>query len=234
MGELVLMRVPGLHGALESSWEGPYSVVRVVSRVTYFVKRDGGGHKRLVHLNNLKVHRPRPASVASVCVVAEETGVMEAALQKETVLGEDNCVGCSQCELDVLLKVCDDMFSEQPGLCTECECKIELKPETVSLPPYQISRSLVDKVKLEATRMIENKVICESESEWCAPVVPVCKPDVTVKICLNYMKLNKQIPLNLYYLFKPNELVERVKGSGLLSIIDLTSSFPPNTIKREQ
>ncbi len=144
VGELVLVRVPGLHGALESSWEGPYSVVRVVSRVTYFVKRDEGGHER-----------------ASVCVVAEETGTMEAALHKESVLGEDSCVGFSQCELDELLKVCDDVFSEQPGLCKEGEWKIELKPgsEAVSLPPYQIPRSLADKVKLEVTRMIENGVI---------------------------------------------------------------------------
>ena len=91
VGELVLMRVPGLHGALESSWEGTYRVVRVVSRVTYFVKRDGGGHERLVHINNLKVYRPRPASVTSVCVVAEDTGAMEAALHKENVLGEELC-----------------------------------------------------------------------------------------------------------------------------------------------
>ncbi len=70
VGEQVLMRVTGLHGALESSWMGPYQVVKVVSRVTYFVRKVGGGSDKLVHINNLKCYRARPASVSLVCIVA--------------------------------------------------------------------------------------------------------------------------------------------------------------------
>ncbi len=73
--------------------------------------------------------------------------------------------------------------------------------------------------------MIENGVICESESEWCAPVVPVRKPDGTVRICIDYRKLNEQTPLNRYYLPTLDELVEKVGGSGILSTVDLISGF---------
>ncbi len=34
LGDKVLIRVPGLKGALEASWEGPYEVEKVVSGVT--------------------------------------------------------------------------------------------------------------------------------------------------------------------------------------------------------
>ncbi len=39
MGDKVLLRIPGLHAALEASWEGPYEVVEKVSRVNYRVSR---------------------------------------------------------------------------------------------------------------------------------------------------------------------------------------------------
>ncbi len=33
IGDKVLMRIPGLHGSLEASWEGPYVVTDRLSRV---------------------------------------------------------------------------------------------------------------------------------------------------------------------------------------------------------
>ncbi len=57
VGDKVLLRVPGLHGALEASWEGPYSVTEKLSRVNYKVCRDVAGMGRLYTLITLKCTR---------------------------------------------------------------------------------------------------------------------------------------------------------------------------------
>ena len=221
------MRVPGLHGTLESSWVGPYQVVKVVSRVTYFVRKVGGGSDKLVHINNLKFYRARPKSVSSVCIVAEETGDMEEVLSKSSVLGEEKCNGYVQANVDKLLADCDECFSDKPGLCLVGVCSIELEAgaEVVSLPPYQIPQKLKPLVSEEVQKLVDNGVIVPSNSKWCSPIVPVRNPDGSIRVCVDFRKLNEKTPINRYYLPTLEELVESVGNSSVLSTLDLSSGF---------
>ncbi len=57
VGDLILLRTPGIQSALQAVWEGPFRVTEVISRVTYKVQRVGGDHARIVHLNNTKMYR---------------------------------------------------------------------------------------------------------------------------------------------------------------------------------
>ncbi len=206
------MRVPGLHGVLESSWVGPYQVVK---QDTYFVRKVGGGSDKLVHINNLKFYRARPKSVSSVCIVAEETGDMEEVLSKSSVLGEEKCNGYVQADVDKLLADCDESFSDKPGLCRVGMCSMELDAgaEVVSLPPYQIPQKLKPLVSEEVQKLVDNGVIVPSNSKWCSPIVPVRKPDGSIRVCVDSRKLNEKTPINRYYLPTLEELVERVGNS---------------------
>ncbi len=59
VGSKVLMRIPGLHAALQASLEGPCDVVDKVSRVTYRVSKGDGHPIKLAHINNLKEYGSR-------------------------------------------------------------------------------------------------------------------------------------------------------------------------------
>ncbi len=72
VGGLVLLRILGLHGALEASWEGLYNVVEKLSKVNYRVNNVGGTAVRVVHISNTKTYVEREKQVNSVTVVAEE------------------------------------------------------------------------------------------------------------------------------------------------------------------
>ncbi len=74
VGSQVLMRIPGIHAALQAAWEGPYTVVDKVSRVTYRVSKGDGHPVKLAHINNLKVYQDCVLSVNAVTLVAEEQG----------------------------------------------------------------------------------------------------------------------------------------------------------------
>lgn len=54
VGEQVLFRVQGLHGALEVSYKGPYVVKEKLSCVNYRITNLDGKKPRIVHINNTK------------------------------------------------------------------------------------------------------------------------------------------------------------------------------------
>ncbi len=59
-GDQVLQKIPGLCGALQDSWEGPYVVSEVISKVNYRIKREGvNGPGGVVHINNIEEVRKR-------------------------------------------------------------------------------------------------------------------------------------------------------------------------------
>ncbi len=113
----------------------------MVSRVTYIVKRDGGSVTRLVHLNKTQRYHDRPMSVSSACIVAEESDVLEAALQRPQGLCSEPCRGYIESDLQTVLEECKACFGEAPGLCKTGTCKIEVIPGSdivSSLPPPTI------------------------------------------------------------------------------------------------
>ena len=52
VGDQVLLRVPGMHGALETSWEGPYKVKEKLSKVNYRITDLEGKRLKVVHINH--------------------------------------------------------------------------------------------------------------------------------------------------------------------------------------
>ncbi len=73
--------------------------------------------------------------------------------------------------------------------------------------------------------MISNGIIVESNSEWASPLVPVRKKDNSIRLCVDYRKLNSMTPLRRYWLPSLAEILEKVGPNMCLSTLDLTSGF---------
>ncbi len=98
VGDQVLLKIPGRSGSFQCSWEGPFQVKEVLSRVKYRIvgpKISAGG--RVVHISILKVYLER-----KVCkiMIAEETVQDSEVLNKTGGLGEELCDGFDQDQLD--------------------------------------------------------------------------------------------------------------------------------------
>ena len=93
-------------------------------------------------------------------------------------------------ELEKLLQEYSDIFCDKPGWTTKIEHRIKVTSQkTIRLPPYRVPHAYCDAVKSELEEMLTN-VIEESNSEWSSPMVIVGKRDGTVRICVDYRKLN--------------------------------------------
>ncbi len=67
--------------------------------------------------------------------------------------------------------------------------------------------------------MVADGVIEEAEdSAWCSPIVPVKKPDGSVRVCI-------VTPMVKHYMPILNELLDRAGNCSVLTTLDLTAGF---------
>ena len=107
---------------------------------------------------------------------------------------------------------------------------IVLHPDAV---PYncitarRVPIPLLDKVKEELKKMEREGVIkpVSAPSDWCAPMVPVLKPDGRVRICVDLKKLNASVKRELFPLPTVEDTLTKLRGSKIFSTLDLASGF---------
>ena len=113
VGSMVLMRVSGLIGKLDDSWDGPYEVVDKISPVTYQLAIPGRGSKpQTVHINMLRQWKTPDARVLRVVVADEDEKEVHhtESRQDEEVLDTDQ-----RKELEDILLTFTDVVNPIPG-----------------------------------------------------------------------------------------------------------------------
>ena len=100
---------------------------------------------------------------------------------------------------------------------------IELVPgaATVSKTPYRMSIPESLELKMQLQELLEKKYIKPSVSPWGAPVLFVKKKDGTLRLCIDYIQLNKFTVKNKYPLPQIDDLFDQMRGAKVFSKIDL-------------
>ena len=230
----VFVRIPGTRAALQASWEGPFSVVKHIPPLNYEVRDDSNTWTRTVHLNNIRSFKPAsfiPPSnslvVQAANVVAEETLEMSHVL--EPVQTEyAHCPDFDQAQIDAFKKNNQDSLAVIPRTAKVEPHTIKLAPDAKpsSKPPYQVPIHLRPKVNAELDKLIEQGIIEPSDdTTWCAPLVPVRKPDGSIRLCVDFRELNQVRPLDRHMIPTLPSILDSVGKASVLSKIDLTSGF---------
>ena len=74
-------------------------------------------------------------------------------------------------------------------------------------------------------KMLERGTIRESTSPWASPVVLVPKKDNSVRVCIDYRKINENTKKDAFPLPKISDCLDAVSGSAYFSTLDLTSGY---------
>ena len=64
-----------------------------------------------------------------------------------------------------------------------------------------------------------------STSDWCAPIVPVKKKDGTLRLCVDYRRLNAVSESDAYPMPRVDDLINRLGGVGYITTMDLTCGY---------
>ena len=114
-----------------------------------------------------------------------------------------------------------------------------LKTEPVSIKvkdgvsPYCVTTArrvpfpLQKKVKAEIERMVKDGIISEvtDPTDWCAPMVPVVKPDGKIRICVDFKRLNVDVKRPHCMLPNLNDIAPKMAGATVFSTLDAASGF---------
>ena len=141
---------------------------------------------------------------------------------------------------DVILVVCDfpDVFPEElPGLPPprEIEFTIEVYPgtEPISIAPYRMAPLELKELRKQLDELLSIGFIRPSTSPWGAPVLFVKKKDNTLRLCIDYRKLNRVTIKNKYPLPRIDDLFDQLRGSRYYSKIDLRTGYHQLRIREE-
>ena len=122
-----------------------------------------------------------------------------------------------------------DLF-DGVGLMKDHHYKIDLRGAN---PPFalaterRVSYHLYEKVQGELQRMVELGVITEinEPTSWCSPMVVVQMKDHSLRICVDYTRLNEDIQRERYHLPLAKEIFSKLSGAKYFTTLDAASGF---------
>src|ERR1043165_2015170 len=146
----------------------------------------------------------------------------------------------SQAVIANFLVVCDfsEVFPDEIPSAPperEVEFSMDLVPGTrpISMAPYRMSASELAKLKSQLEDFLEKKFVRPSVSPWGAPVLLVKKKDGSMRLCVDYIQLNKVTIKNKYPLPRIDDLMDQLVGASVFSKIDLRSGYHQIKVKDE-
>lgn len=121
-----------------------------------------------------------------------------------------------------------DVFEPVTGLLPKraIEFQIDLvrKAEPISRAPSRMTLTKVE-VNVQLVDLEGNSFIRSSSSSWGSTVVLMKKPDGSLRLCIDYRKLNENMINNRCSLPRIDDLFDQLSGAEVFSQLDLTTGF---------
>jgi hypothetical protein len=99
--------------------------------------------------------------------------------------------------------------------------------------PYKMGTLELKEFHMHLEELLKKGYICSSMLPCGAPVPFVKKKDGTIRLCINFRKLNKVTINNKYHFPRIDDLFDQLKGARIFSNIDLRSIYHQVRIKEE-
>eukprot|EP00731_Ephydatia_muelleri_P035196 Em0104g2a len=225
-------RIASMADLLLAQWQGPYTVEKRVSDVTYQVDMSNKRKRhRVFHVNMLRQWHDQQPIDSSLWV--DDT---EEAEDEIPVWGKDDtCVQWNlpphldemqKRSLQGLLKEFEDTLKSKPGRTRMIEHSIDTgSAQAIRLPPYRLPYAYRDVITKELKEMLEDGVISRSTSEWAAPVVLITKKNGEIRFCVDYRRLNSISRTDSYPMPRVDELIDRLGSANYISTLDLSRGY---------
>ena len=251
IGSQVFILLPEKHNKLEVAWRGPFEVVEKISDCNYKIKV---GHKaKVYHMNMLKQYVPREQSTddqaeENVAVIVEEEEDTEPFLPinhlpllpiqkkegpgnvhfgprlepEQKKRGQQLCQKYERILTDLPLKTNLE----------ECELKLDSK-SPVFVRQYPLPHSKINTVKEEVDTMRKLGVIEPTVSAYSAPIVLVKKKDDSVRFCVDYRHLNKELSFDAEPIPDVDQLFSELGKAKFFTKVDLSKGYWQIPVKEE-
>ena len=95
----------------------------------------------------------------------------------------------------------------------EIDFRIDLIPgaQPISIPPYRLAPVELQELKKQIDELLEKGFIRPSSSPWGVPALFIPKKDGTLRMCIDYRKLNRVTIKNKYPLPRIDDLFDQLR-----------------------
>jgi len=234
-GDQVLVLLPTDTNKLLAQWQGPYKIVKQIGKVNYQVElHDRRKHHRIFHVNML---RPWYTATSNSYLSTEVTeddqddiplwypSDSNQLVESQPTLGAQ-LSPLQQESLKEMLKNYPEVVQDKPG-CTDWAIHSVSTGDKgpIRLPPYRLPYAYRESVKMEIEDMLKHGIIEPSTSEWSAPIVVVQKKDKSLRICVDYRRLNSLSEMDAYPMPRIDEVIDRLGAASFISTMDLNRGY---------
>jgi hypothetical protein len=130
---------------------------------------------------------------------------------------------------DLTVKDCD--VNEDDIILHEIIIKPNIEP--IKQKTRGIPYSFREEFRKTLNEMIEAGLIINSKSPWCSPVRLVRKKDGSIRVCVDYRKLNNVTVKDSYPLPRIEDLFSRLSQAKIFTTLDLASGYYQVRMKQE-
>ncbi|XP_063843977.1 uncharacterized protein LOC135090825 [Scylla paramamosain] len=139
--------------------------------------------------------------------------------------------------LDGLIHEYGDVFAENEqdlGCATGVEHEIHLNSAVpIRLPYRHIPPPCITEVKAHVKGLLEQGVIEESVSPYAAPIVMVRKKDGSLRLCVDYRRLNEVTVKDAFPLPRVQDTLDALAGAQYFSSFDLAAGYHQILVRAE-
>ena len=103
---------------------------------------------------------------------------------------------------------------------------IELKDIViVSLPNRRLPLAFEDKISQSIQELLDSNIIRHSKSPYNSPLVIVPKKDNSIRLCVDYRKLNEKTVKESFYFPDSGEIFDKLGGNSFFSTLDMQKGY---------
>ncbi|XP_071683402.1 uncharacterized protein [Lolium perenne] len=167
----------------------------------------------------------------AITLTAEDGEIVEhvATIPSSKVLCKKSVASPALHEVPIACEYPEVFPDELPGMPPDRDIEfiIELVPGTAPIAqrPYRMNPQELVELKKQLNDMLRKGLIRPSASPWGSPVIFVDKRDGTIRLCVDYQKLNDVTIKNKYPLPKIEDLFDQMNGARVFSKIDLRTGY---------
>ena len=103
----------------------------------------------------------------------------------------------------------------------------------IRLPPYILPRAYRDIVRTELEEMENDGIIRRSSSEWAFLIVLVKKKDNTLRMCVDYRRLNAIADANAYPMPCVDDMIDALGKAKFITALDLAHGYWQLPVEKE-
>ena len=134
------------------------------------------------------------------------------------------------CKLNNILEKFENIFAidkVEVGLIRNAEHQIILKnsDEITRLPNRRIPLAFEEKVSDSIKELLEAGIIRHSDSPFNSPIVVVPKKNGSIRLCVDYRKLNENTVRSSFYFPDIGEIFDKLGGNKFFSTLDMQKGY---------